>query len=83
LKRHVARIAPLTVGQASLYYRSEFSRGDYYTEREGEGIVASLWHSRGASQLGLSGRVKEDPFARLLEGRDPSGREILVPHARA
>ncbi len=37
---------PLTVGQASHYYRSEFSRGDYYTERESEGIVASRWHGR-------------------------------------
>src|SRR5438105_4568077 len=71
---------PLTVGQASHYYRSESSRGDYYTERESEGIVASRWHGRGASQLGLSGCVKEDHFARLLEGRDPSGGETLVAH---
>src|SRR5712691_10325737 len=71
---------PLTVGQASHYYKSEFSRGDYYTERESEGIVASRWHGRAASQLGLSGRVKADEFARLLEGRNPSGREILVAH---
>ncbi len=34
---------PLTVGQASHYYRSEFSLGDYYAERENEGIVASRW----------------------------------------
>ena len=27
---------PLSVGQASHYYKSEFSRGDYYTERESE-----------------------------------------------
>ncbi len=71
---------PLSVGQASHYYKSEFSRGDYYTERESEGIVASRWHGRGASQLGLSGRVKADEFARLLEGRNPSGREVLVAH---
>src|SRR5919108_3983635 len=71
---------PLTVGQASHYYRSEFSLGDYYAERQSEGIVASRWHGRGASQLGLSGRVKADDFARLLEGRDPSGRRVLVAH---
>src|SRR6266542_5318074 len=71
---------PLTVGQASHYYRSEFSLGDYYAERESEGIVASRWHGRGAEQLGLSGRVKADHFARLLEGKDPSGREVLVAH---
>jgi len=71
---------PLSVGQASHYYRSEFSRGDYYTERQSEGIVASRWHGRGASQLGLSGRVKADDFARLLEGRNPSGRRVLVAH---
>ncbi len=71
---------PLTVGQASHYYRSEFSLGDYYAERESEGIVASRWHGRGADELGLSGRVKADHFARLLEGKDPSGREVLVAH---
>jgi conjugative relaxase-like TrwC/TraI family protein len=71
---------PLSVGQASHYYRSEFSRGDYYTERQSEGIVASRWHGRGASELGLSGRVKAEDFARLLEGRDPSGRSVLVAH---
>jgi conjugative relaxase-like TrwC/TraI family protein len=71
---------PLSVGQASHYYRSEFSRGDYYTERQSEGIVASRWHGQGASQLGLSGRVKADDFARLLEGRDPSGKHVLVAH---
>lgn len=70
----------LTVGQASHYYQSEFSRGDYYAERESEGIVASRWQGRGAEQLGLSGCVKADHFARLLEGKDPSGREILVAH---
>jgi hypothetical protein len=55
---------PLTVSQAS-HYKSEFSRGDYYTERESEGIVSSRWHGRGAEQLGLSDRVK----AEHLKGR--------------
>src|SRR6266446_3937123 len=71
---------PLTVGQASHYYRSEFSLGDYYAERESEGIVASRWHGRGADELGLSGRVKADHFAPLLAGKDPSDREVLVAH---
>jgi conjugative relaxase-like TrwC/TraI family protein len=71
---------PLSVGQAGHYYRSEFSLGDYYTERESEGIVASRWHGRGAAHLGLSGRVRADQFARLLEGKDSSGREVLVEH---
>jgi conjugative relaxase-like TrwC/TraI family protein len=71
---------PLTVGQASHYYRSEFSRGDYYTERESEGIVASRWHGRGAEELGLGGRVKADDFSHLLEGHDPAGEHVLVPH---
>jgi len=34
---------PRTVGQASHYYRSEVSLGDYYADRENEGIVASRW----------------------------------------
>src|SRR6266511_5570809 len=71
---------PLSATQASHYYRSEFSLGDYYTEREGDGIVASRWHGRGAEELGLSGRVKVDHFARLLEGEDASGQKVLVAH---
>jgi conjugative relaxase-like TrwC/TraI family protein len=71
---------PLTASQASHYYRSEFSLGDYYTERESEGIVASRWHGRGADELGLSGRVKADQFAHLLEGKDASGQKVLVAH---
>jgi len=71
---------PLSATQASHYYRSEFSLGDYYTERESDGIVASRWHGRGAEELGLSGRVKADHFARLLEGEDASGQKVLVAH---
>jgi hypothetical protein len=69
---------PLSAGQASHYYKSEFSRGDYYTARDSEGIVASRWQGQGARQLGLSGRVKAEEFARLLDGRDSSGRKVLV-----
>jgi conjugative relaxase-like TrwC/TraI family protein len=71
---------PLTAGQASHYYRSEFSRGDYYTERESEGIVHSRWHGRGAEQLDLIGRVRADDFSHLLDGHDPGGEHVLVPH---
>src|SRR2546428_14163827 len=74
---------PLTVDRASHYYKSEFSRGDYYTERESEGIVASRWHGRAAEQLGLSGRVKPAEFAHLLEGHDPSGSTSWCHTARA
>ncbi len=71
---------PLSVGQASHYYKSEFSRGDYYTAEEGEGIVASRWHGEGADELGLKGRVKAEEFTRVLEGKDPTGRRVLVAH---
>src|SRR5712691_8817729 len=71
---------PLSASQASHCYKSEFSLGDYHTERESEGIVASRWHGRGAEQLGLSGRVKADDFSHLLEGHDSSGEHVLVPH---
>ena len=71
---------PLTVSGASHYYKSEFSLGDYYAERESDGIVASRWHGRAAEQLGLSRRVRADDFAQLLAGRDPSDGEVLVAH---
>src|SRR5262245_43330780 len=71
---------PLRASLASHVSRREFYLGDYYAEREGEGIVASTWHGRGASELGLSGRVKADHFAHLLAGKDPSGRRVLVAH---
>ena len=74
---------PLSASQASHYYRSEFSRGDYYTERESEGIVASRWHGHGAEELGLSGRVKADHFARLWKGRTPRARRSWCHTAKA
>jgi hypothetical protein len=46
---------PLSATQASHYSRSEFSLGDYYTERESEGIVASRWHGRGPRSLAFPG----------------------------
>lgn len=70
---------PLTAGQASHYYKAEFSRGDYYTAGEGDGIVHSRWHGQLAADLALKGGVKAEDFTRLLEGHDPRGR-MLVAH---
>jgi len=46
---------PLTVGQASHYDRSEFSRGEYYAERESQGIVARAGTAAGATSSGSPG----------------------------
>jgi conjugative relaxase-like TrwC/TraI family protein len=74
------RISPaITATQATHYYRSEFARGDYYTEDNT--IVASKWAGAGADFLGLCGAVRPDEFAHVLAGHDSLGR-TLVP-ARA
>jgi len=52
------------------YYIDQVAQGreDYYA---GEGEAAGVWIGTSAARLGLTGRVREEGLARLLEGRDP------------
>lgn len=68
------------------YYIDQVAQGreDYYA---GEGEAAGVWLGAGAAGLGLTGEVREEGLARLLEGRDPSSglwlRSARLPGAVA
>lgn len=69
---HASR--PLTAAQASHYYDTEYSRGDYYTQ--GSDTIPGRWFGQGAHDLGYAGDVRSDDFSRLLEGRGRDDAQI-------
>ena len=68
-------IGKLTVEQ-SRYYERQVAQGrdDYYF---GRGESAGRWTGSGAETLELGGRVDDDGFTALMDGRDPSTGERL------
>ncbi|MDD1453042.1 MobF family relaxase [Sphingomonas sp. H160509] len=54
-------------GDAASYY----ARDNYYTADQAEG--ASAWAGEGAAELGLSGQVDAEQFAKVLAGELPNG----------
>ena len=68
-------IGKLTVEQ-SRYYERQVAQGrdDYYS---GRGESPGRWTGSGAETLGLGGRVDDDGFMALMEGRDPGTGERL------
>ena len=68
-------IGKLTVEQ-SRYYERQVSQGrdDYYS---GRGESPGRWSGAGAGTLELAGRVADDGFMALMEGRDPRTGEQL------
>ena len=68
-------IGKLTVEQ-SRYYERQVAQGrdDYYS---GRGESPGRWTGAGAETLGLGGRVDDDGFMALMEGRDPGTGERL------
>ncbi len=68
-------IGKLTVEQ-SRYYERQVAQGrdDYYS---GRGESPGRWTGAGAETIGLSGRVDDDGFMALMDGRDPGTGERL------
>ena len=68
-------IGKLTVEQ-SRYYERQVAQGrdDYYS---GRGESPGRWTGRGVQTLGVGGRVDDDGFMALMEGRDPGTGERL------
>jgi conjugative relaxase-like TrwC/TraI family protein len=68
---------PLSAGQAQSYHAKEFTAKEqnYWSER---GVIQGEWQGRFASQLGLSGAVSAEDFARLSQGQHPATGEQLV-----
>jgi hypothetical protein len=71
----VLSIGKLTVEQ-SRYYERQVAQGrdDYYS---GRGESPGRWTGSGAETIGLGGRVDDDGFVVLMDGRDPGTGERL------
>ena len=71
----VLSIGTLTVEQ-SRYYERQVAQGgdDYYS---GRGESPGRWTGSGAETIGLGGRVDDDGFVALMDGRDPGTGERL------
>jgi conjugative relaxase-like TrwC/TraI family protein len=72
-------IIPLRPGTARDYFKAEFalSSNSYFAE---DGLAHGRWSGELASQLGLSGRVTEEQYMRLIEARHPVTDEPLIKH---
>ena len=68
---------PLSAGQAQSYHQKEFTAKEqnYWSQR---GVVAGEWQGRLAAQLGVSGAVSAEDFAKLSQGQHPETGEQLV-----
>src|SRR5258708_37582579 len=68
---------PLSAGQAQSYHQKEFTSKEqtYWSQR---GVVAGEWQGRLAAQLGVSGAVSAEDFAKLSQGQHPETGEQLV-----
>lgn len=70
---------PLTAGKASNYYKEEYSNAEnsYYTQGK---TLQGHWHGTFAEELGLSGAVTEEQFARMALGQNPANGEQWIQH---
>ncbi|MAS94912.1 MAG: conjugal transfer protein [Verrucomicrobiales bacterium] len=69
------RVVASTSGvSARAYFRSGLARADYYTDE-----ILGKWHGKAAATLGLTGEVKEEQFARLLDNHHPTTGDKLNP----
>jgi conjugative relaxase-like TrwC/TraI family protein len=68
---------PLSAGQAQSYHQKEFTAKEqnYWSQR---GVVAGEWQGRLAAQMGLTGAVSAEDFAKLSQGQHPQTGEQLV-----
>lgn len=58
---------------ARKYFREHLSSGDYYAETAAS---PGTWLGKGASLLGLEGKVRESDFAALCDGLKPDGTKL-------
>lgn len=67
----------LCASGAAGYYEREYKRGDYYTRGADAAVSPGRWYGLGAAELGLRGDVRQDDFVALLEGRAPTGEQLV------
>lgn len=68
---------PLSAGQAQSYHQKEFTAKEqnYWSQ---SGVIPGEWQGRFATQLGLTGAVSAEDFAKLSQGQHPETGEQLV-----
>src|ERR1700748_2833171 len=68
---------PLSAGQAQSYHQKEFTAKEqnYWSQ---SGVIPGEWQGRVATQLGLTGAVSAEDFAKLSQGQHPETGEQLV-----
>ncbi len=67
----------MSSAQGQTYYKKEYAQGDYYTRDAN--ATRGEWSGQLASQLGLSGSIREDDFNAVLEGKSRAGQEQIIP----
>ncbi len=73
-------VAHNSAAAAQKYYSEGLKREDYYAEGQ---EVAGKWYGKAAAMLGVSGDVKKEEFAALVENRHPVTDERLTPRNKA
>jgi conjugative relaxase-like TrwC/TraI family protein len=70
---------PLTAGKATNYFKEEYGNAEnsYYTQGQ---MLQGRWHGKFAGELGLTGTVREEHFARMALGQNPENGEHWVKH---
>src|SRR5882762_9259843 len=72
-------VAHKSAAAARQYYAEGLKREDYYSEGQ---EIAGKWYGKAAAKLGLSGQVKPDEFAALVENQNPGTGARLTPHTK-
>ncbi len=69
----------LSSGKTQTYYREEYSAADkrYFSQ---DSQLQGVWHGRLASELGLTGAVRDEAFDRLALGQNPETAEQWIEH---
>jgi len=57
------------------YFKDALSKQDYYSEQS---KVMGLWHGKTAKQIGLSAKVSEQDFKRMVHNRNPISDEKIT-----
>ncbi|HLG94694.1 MAG TPA: relaxase domain-containing protein, partial [Bryobacteraceae bacterium] len=61
---------PLTAAKAIRYYKLEYAEAGNSQYKQAE--MLGRWHGKFAEELGLTGAVTEEQFARMAHGQDPA-----------
>ncbi|MDQ2775623.1 MAG: relaxase domain-containing protein [Acidobacteriota bacterium] len=72
-------ISKLGTATARDYFKAEFAAASnsYFAE---DGSVRGKWNGQLAERMGLTGRVTEEQYQRLIEGQHPETSEQLIKH---